>query len=99
MGKVINKKKRESTVESYFRKQAIAHDYLCYKFVSPANDGVPDRVLVGKGKTLFVELKAPGEKTRKLQEGVIERMRNHGALVFVIDSKDKVDELFNEILV
>lgn len=89
---------RESEIETFLRKQAKLHDYLCYKFTSPANDGVPDRILIGHGKTLFVETKAPGEKPRKLQERVIQRMKNHGATVFVIDTKEKVTQLFNEIL-
>lgn len=91
--------KPEGTVESYLRKQANLHNYLCYKFVSPGNNGVPDRCLIGNGKTFFVETKAPGGKPRKLQEKVMEKMKNHGATVFVIDTKEKVDKLFDEILI
>lgn len=89
---------KESVIESYLRKQAKSNDFLCYKFVSPANDGVPDRVLIGHGQTIFVETKAPGEKPRKLQERVFQRMRDHGADVFVLDTKDKIDDFFKNIL-
>ena len=85
---------RESVIESYLRKQAKYNDFLCYKFVSPANDGVPDRVLIGHGRTIFVETKAPGKKPRKLQERVFQRMRDHGAYVFVMDTKDEIDRFF-----
>lgn len=88
---------RESVVEKYLRKQAEAHGYLCYKFVSPAHNGVPDRVLIGHGLTFFVELKAPGKEPRLLQLRVIERIRNHGGTVYVIDSKDGVNELFKTL--
>ena len=88
---------RESVVEKYLRKQAEEHGYLCYKFVSPAHNGVPDRVLIGHGLTFFVELKAPGEEPRKLQQRVIERIRDHGGTVYVIDTKEGVNELFETL--
>lgn len=88
----------EATVERYFKKQAEKHDFLCYKFVSPANDGVPDRIIIGHGHTIFVELKAPGEVPRKLQLRVMEKIKKHGGECYVIDTKDKVDALFNKIL-
>lgn len=88
----------ESKVEKYLRTEAKKHGFLCYKFVSPANNGVPDRILIGHGKTLFVETKAPGEDARKLQKRVHARMREHGATVLIIDNKDKIDNLFKEIL-
>lgn len=38
------------------------------KFASPAHRGVPDRVIAGKGKVLFLELKQKGKKPTALQE-------------------------------
>lgn len=84
----------ESKVEKHLRTEAKKHGYLCYKFTSPGNNGVPDRVLIGHGETLFIETKAPGEEPRKLQLKVHERMRKHGATVLVIDTKEKVDQFF-----
>ena len=89
---------KEAIIEKYLKTQAVKNDFLCYKFVSPSNDGVPDRILIGNGLTFFVELKAPGEKPRKLQERVFAKMQKHGAIVYVIDSKEGVDKLFEEIL-
>lgn len=88
----------ENDVETYLRKKAESNGYLCYKFVSPGHNGVPDRLIIGYGKTFFVETKAPGGVPRKLQQKVIARIRNHGADVYVIDTKAKVDELFDKIL-
>ena len=76
------------------RKMAGSHDTLYLKFVSPANSGVPDRILIHNGIITFVELKAPGEKPRKLQEKQIEKLRKHGATVKVIDSIEAVDAYF-----
>ena len=89
---------KETVVEKYLRTQCLANGFLCYKFVSPANRGVPDRIIIGHGFVFFVELKAPGCKPRRLQEVVIERIKNHGAEIFVIDSKEGVDELLKEFL-
>lgn len=89
---------RESVVEKYLKKKSKENGFLCYKFSSPSNDGVPDRVLVGHGLTFFVELKAPGKTPRKLQEYVIGEIKDHGGTVYVIDTKEGVDELFVNIL-
>lgn len=89
---------QESIVEKHLRERAKENDYLCYKFTSPGNNGVPDRILIGHGQTIFIETKAPKKVPRKLQERVIGRMREHGANVLVIDTKEKVDELFDKIL-
>ena len=50
--------KPEGTIENYLIKKATENNCLCYKFVSPGKRGVPDRIVIGKGKTIFVELKS-----------------------------------------
>ena len=67
---------REAVVERYFKKRCESEGFLCYKFTSPGTDGVPDRVIIGHGLTVFVELKAPGEKPRKLQVHTFDEMAN-----------------------
>ena len=59
---------RESKIESYLRKQSKQYGFICYKWVSPGTNGVPDRILVGHGLTLFVETKAPDKVPRKQQD-------------------------------
>lgn len=87
----------ESKVEDYLIKKAVEHNFLCYKFTSPGNNGVPDRILIGNGRTLFVETKAPGKTARKLQKYMINQMIKHGADVRLADTFDKIDQLFQEI--
>lgn len=66
-----------------------------YKFVSPGNDGVPDRVVcLPKGKTYFVELKTTSGKLTSLQKVQIERLRDLGQKVFVLKGLDGVAEFF-----
>ena len=84
--------KAENYVEQYLKKQAEKKGFLVYKFVSPGNNGVPDRILIGHGKTIFVETKAPKAKARTLQIAVHKLMQNHGADVRLIDTREKVDE-------
>lgn len=59
---------KESTIERRVCKWAQEHGWLAYKFVSPNQRGVPDRVFVSpRGVVVFVEFKAPGGKPTKLQ--------------------------------
>lgn len=85
----------ESTIENYFRKQVIRHlKGLPLKLTSPSMNGLPDRiVLLPGGKIFFVELKDRGKKARPLQlvvHGILQRL---GFKVYVIDSKEQVDEV------
>lgn len=59
--------------------------------------GIPDRLcLFPRGRMVFVELKAPGKKPRKLQEVMHSRLRALGFRVGVIDSKESALQLARE---
>lgn len=84
--------KPEGIIENYLGKLCKQYDVLYYKFTSPGVRGVPDRMLIGQGKVLFVELKRPGvSDVRPWQKPIINKMRTHGANVFVINSKNAAD--------
>ena len=89
--------KPEGKIETYLRKQAEKIGYLCLKFTSPANNGVPDRIVIGDNLTVFIELKAPGEEPRPLQRRVINNMIQRGAYVYVIDNKKDIDKLLSNM--
>lgn len=56
-----------------------------YKWVSPGNDGVPDRIVILPGRVpIFVELKADGGKLSRLQESQITRLSELGQDVRVV---------------
>jgi hypothetical protein len=87
---------RESIIEAYLRDKVKVSGGIAYKFVSPGNSGVPDRlVLLPGGDCFFVELKAPGKEPTSRQLYQHKKLRALGFQVFIIDSKEKVDEFIN----
>ncbi len=90
---------REATIEAYLRDSVKRLGGRAFKFVSPGQAGVPDRIIVYPGGRLFfAELKAPGKKPTPLQVKQINFLRSLGFSVWVIDSKEKVDEFIREEL-
>ena len=89
---------RERELEELFQKKVRQAGGRAYKFVSPGNSGVPDRLVVlPEGKIGFVELKAPGKKMRPLQEKRKRTLEELGFLVFCVDSKEMIGGVLHEI--
>lgn len=66
-----------------------------YKWVSPGNDGVPDRIVVLPGRApVFVELKSETGKLTSLQEVQIRRLEELGQLVRVVRGIEGLSEFF-----
>ncbi|MFJ5071678.1 VRR-NUC domain-containing protein [Kitasatospora sp. NPDC088556] len=89
---------RERDIEDYLLAQCRAHGFLCLKFVSPARGGVPDRIVVAPRGIVFVEVKRPGGRLRKLQQRTHAKLRGHGAEVHVVDDKPGVDAFIAHLL-
>lgn len=84
---------KESQVERYFKREVERHGATVWKFVSPNQSGVPDRVvLMRDGTAVFAEIKAPGKKPRPLQLAVFEKMERLNFHVWVIDSYEAVSK-------
>ena len=89
---------REREIEEKLRIESQKRGGLAMKFVSPGLVGVPDRIVVlPQGRSGFVELKAPGEKPRKIQVRRMEQLRKLGFLVYVLDYKEKIGEILDDI--
>ncbi|EPY07440.1 VRR-NUC domain-containing protein [Paenibacillus alvei TS-15] len=89
---------RERDIEKYLREQVKAAGGKAYKWNSPGNSGVPDRIVIMPGNCItFVELKAPGKQPTKLQLVQHKRLREMDCDVRVIDSIEQVDELLQEM--
>ncbi|MDQ0269958.1 VRR-NUC domain-containing protein [Cytobacillus purgationiresistens] len=83
---------REKDIEEYLRKKVKSAGGKAYKFESPGNDGVPDRIVIfPNNKIYFIELKAPGKKPRPLQLKQIRDLQSFGCRTDVLDSKEQVD--------
>nr|DAS60137.1 MAG TPA: Nuclease [Caudoviricetes sp.] len=82
----------EKEIEIYLVRKIKNKKGVAYKFTSPGNSGVPDRLcLLPNGKIFFVELKSPGKKPRALQVNQIRKITNLGQRVYVVESKEMVD--------
>ena len=78
----------EKDIERWLGNQLKKLGCIYMKFVSPGNDGVPDRIVVlPGGSVIFVELKATTGKLMANQRVQISRLRKQGALVFVVTGK------------
>lgn len=88
-----NANMRESSIEKYLVKMVKIDGGECRKLNWIGRNGAPDRVVMLNGKTIFVELKAPGKTPDPHQLREHERMRKMGQIVVVIASLDKVDEM------
>lgn len=68
-----------------------------YKWVSPGNGGVPDRIVVFPNrKPIFVELKADNGKLSALQKVQIDRLKSLGQHVKVVKGIDGLSQFFQD---
>lgn len=89
---------RESGIEQSLRRRLQALGCLVYKFVSPGNNGVPDRIVVTpSGAVIFVELKQDRGELRPEQRVQLRRLASHHARTVVIYGKKDADNLIREI--
>lgn len=78
----------EKDIERWLGNQLKKLGCIYMKFVSPGNDGVPDRIVVlPGGSVIFIELKATTGKLMANQRVQISRLRKQGAIVFVLTGK------------
>lgn len=89
---------REKSIEQKLTLMVKKRGGICPKFVSPGFDGVPDRiVLLPGGYIAFVEVKAPGEKSRPLQISRHKLFRRLGFKVYVLDDPTQIGGILDEI--
>lgn len=70
---------RESNLEKDIVKYAAELGMLSFKFTSPAQKGVPDRIFIHRGHVLFLEVKASKKRPTDLQMRMLRKLRDHGA--------------------
>ena len=89
---------REKQIEQKLVKAVKAEGGMCPKLVSPVTDGMPDRmVLLPEAHIGFVEVKAPGQKSRAIQERRHEQLRELGFQVSVLDDPEQIPGILKEV--
>ena len=89
---------REKNIEAALVRATRNRGGICFKFTSPGNNGVPDRmVLLPGGHIGFIEVKAPGEKPRPLQAYRHRQLRRLGCKVYVLDGLEQIEGILDEI--
>lgn len=88
---------RESEVEKLLVGGIRKLGGRAFKWVSPGNDGVPDRIVVLPGlPAVFVELKTVTGKLTPLQRVQLKRLRDMGQAVRVIYGEREVATFLEE---
>lgn len=84
----------ESAIEALLVRSVHQAGGRCYKWVSPGNSGVPDRIVIlPDSRVIFVELKTETGRTSALQDWQIGTLRGLGQAVRVLHGRHEV-ELF-----
>ena len=91
--------KSEKDLQRYLILRAELHDIFARKVQAVGHTGFPDMFLARSGRIVLVELKSPSGKGRlsKKQEKEIERLKNAGITVHVIDTFERVDDVIKKL--
>jgi len=83
----------EKQIEEWLRKQVEKMGGEFYKFVSPGNNGVPDRIAVlPGGRIWFIELKADNGVVAPLQKWQLGKLTKLGANAIIIRGFDEAHD-------
>lgn len=88
---------KESAIESKLVRGVQQAGGLCYKFTSPGNPGVPDRIAVlPGGRVVFIELKTEVGGLSNIQRWQIHELQARGAEVRVLKGLAQAQEFLRE---
>lgn len=90
---------KEAAIEARLVKMVRSRGGLCYKFVSPSNPGVPDRIVITPGgRTIYVELKTEIGRLANIQRWQLDEMRRRGADIRVLKGLEEVKAFVEEVM-
>jgi len=87
----------EKQVEARLVRKVKALGGECWKFVSPANRGVSDRIVLFKGEVFFVELKRDGGKMTTKQKLFEQKVLNNDGNFSLVEGYDGVDQFVENL--
>ena len=88
---------RENKVETHLDSEVTKLGGLTRKWVSPGHDGVPDRIVIIDGDTIYVEVKTTDGVTSEAQKREHKRLRDVGAYVVTVYGNKGVDLFIEDI--
>lgn len=89
----------EKDIEKKIVAYAKSKGCLCYKFTSPAQRAVPDRIIVTPhGVVGFLEVKRPGNKPTPLQNREMEKLSDQSCFVEWHDTVEGAKEFIDDLL-
>lgn len=89
---------RESKIEKYLSEHVARLQGLSYKWVSPGQAGVPDRICIFPFGIYFVEVKTVDGVLSAVQKAQIRRLRLKEANVRLVEGYEGVDEFVRELV-
>ena len=88
---------KESEIEKILVREVKRLGGIAYKWVSPGNDGVPDRIVIFPDQNpIFVELKTDRGRLTALQGVQIGRLKKLGQNVTVVYGMDGLSQFFQD---
>ena len=89
----------EGNLQTYFKTEAKAHNILWRKMKFEGRRGCPDVLVAWGGKLMLVELKNPNGNgvLSKIQEREIQKFKDAGVDVRVVEKREEVDGIIKEI--
>ena len=95
MKEIVSEKYLERTLSDKINKGG---NTWCIKLLSTFIKGLPDRVILcNGGYVCFAEIKTTGKKPTAIQKFIHERLNNLGFKVFIVDSKESLNEVLEHI--
>ena len=76
-------------------KAEVGNDLFYQKISDRFTDGIPDYYIIYKGQSLWLELKAAGEKPRAIQSFVLKRLKQAGSMADWADNINKAKVLID----
>lgn len=88
----------EKDIEAWLNKQIEKMGGIAYKFVSPGNPGVPDRIyILPDGRVWFVELKQQFGRIANIQKWQRQRLLKMGCNYRLVRGMDDAKALIGEL--
>lgn len=90
---------KEAAIEAQMVRMVHDRGGLCLKWVSPGNNGVPDRIVITpEGRVIFVELKTETGRLSPVQIMQHARLRSRHAEVRTLYGLDQIRAFVEEVM-